>query len=258
MSQSADHYQDIYQRSVELEAQWLQFGAKPKADSIQALVADLAPPLESLCELGCGTGSVLEECMRRRLAKRYFAIDGSKDALEYVRQRNGSQVDTASHDLEAGAPDLGETFDLVVVSHVIEHLHNPKPLLRGLIGKCQYMVAEVPLENQPVPLATSWLKSNLLGRKRADNLSGHVQFFSRETFRSLIESTGWKILRERRYSPYDKEAIVFNYSRNHWPIWRGLTPYWLSRVAGQWLSSRLLNAHFAVLAVRECRPHVRQ
>src|ERR1035437_4255082 len=142
MSQSADHYQDIYQRSVELEAQWLQFGARPKADSIQALVADLAPPLESLCELGCGTGSVLEECMRRRLAKRYFAIDGSREALEYVRQRNGSQVVFACHDLEAGAPDLGVTFDLVAVSHVIEHLHNPRPLLLSLVGKCKYRSEE--------------------------------------------------------------------------------------------------------------------
>ena len=160
MSQSAEHYQDIYQRSLQGEARWLRFGARPKANSIQALVADLGHPLESLCELGCGTGGVLRECMRRRLAKRYFAIDGSREALEYVRQRNGSQVDTACHDLEAGAPDLCMTFDLSVASLVIEHLHDPRPLLRSLRGKCKYMVAEVPLENQPVPFTTSWLKSS--------------------------------------------------------------------------------------------------
>lgn len=189
--------------------------------------------------------------MRRRLAKRYFAIDGSKEALEYVRQRNGGQVALACHDLEAGAPDVGVTFDLAVVSHVIEHLRDPRPLLRSLIGKCKYLVAEVPLENQPAPWATAWLRSNLLGRRREDNSAGHVQFFSTGTFRRLIDSTGWKILREHRYSPYNRQVIVFNYARNHWPIWRGLAPYWLSRVAGRWLSSRLLNAHFAVLAVKE-------
>ncbi|MGO8818052.1 MAG: class I SAM-dependent methyltransferase [Terriglobia bacterium] len=251
MSQSADHYQEIYQRSLEVEARWLRFGARPKANSIQALVGGLGPPLESLCELGCGTGGVLSECMRRRLAKRYFAIDGSQVALEYVRKRNGSEVVLACHDLETGAPDLGVTFDLVVVSHVIEHLRNPEPLLRGLLGKCKYLVAEVPLENQAVPWATSWLKSNLLGRKREENLSGHVQFFSKGTFKSLIESTGWRIHREHRYSPYNRQAIVFNYTRNHLPVWRGLAPYWLSRLAGGWLSSRLLNAHFAVLAANE-------
>lgn len=248
MSESADHYQRIYRRSLEIEARWLRFGARPKANSIQALVSDLDHPLESLCEMGCGTGSVLRECMRRRLAKRYFAIDGSQEALEYVRRRNGGQVVLARHDLETGTPDLGVTFDLVVVSHVIEHLRNPEPLLRSLSGKCRYLVAEVPLENQPVPLATSWLKSNLLGRKREENLSGHVQFFSRGSFRGLMESTGWRILREHRYSPYNRQAIVFNYTRNHLPVWRGLAPYWVSRLAGGWLSSRLLNAHYAVLA----------
>ncbi len=251
MSQSAHHYQNIYESSLELEAEWLRLGAKSKADSVQALVADLALPLESLCELGCGTGAVLEECVRRRLAKRYFAIDGSKEALQYVRQRNGGQVVLACHDLEVGAPDLGVTFDVVVISHVIEHLRDPQPLLRSLIGKCEYLVAEVPLENQPVPWATAWLKSNLLGKKREDNLAGHVQFFSRGTFRSLIESTGWKILREHRYLPYNRQAIVFAYTRDHRPVWRGLAPYWLSRVAGRWLSSHLLNAHFAVLAAKE-------
>ena len=103
MSESADHYQRIYRRSLEIEARWLRFGARPKANSIQALVSDLDYRLESLCEMGCGTGSVLRECMRRRLAKRYFAIDGSQEALEYVRRRNGGQV-------VSGAPRPGNRY----------------------------------------------------------------------------------------------------------------------------------------------------
>jgi hypothetical protein len=61
MSKAAEHYQQIYRQDLELEAEWLRFGARAKAHSVDLLTRKLRRPLISLCELGCGTGAVLHQ-----------------------------------------------------------------------------------------------------------------------------------------------------------------------------------------------------
>jgi SAM-dependent methyltransferase len=247
MSASAAHYRRIYEAGLDAEAEWLRLGAQAKARSIELLTADLPQPLGTLCEMGCGTGAVLEECMRLGLGSRYYGLDSCAAALTYLHQRLGGRVGLVHHDLDAGVPE-GLAFDLVVLSHVLEHLATPDLLLRSLVGKCRYLLAEVPLENQPVPRAVTWLRSTLRGSSRQQNAAGHVQFFSRESFRGLIRAAGWTILRERFYLPYFKDLLVFASRRNKTPLWRALLPYYAFRLLGRRASSRLLNVHYALLA----------
>jgi SAM-dependent methyltransferase len=247
MSASAAHYRSIYEAGLDAEAEWLRLGAPAKAHSIKLLTADLPRPFGTVCEMGCGTGAVLEQCMQLGLGRRYYGLDSSTVALAHLHQQHGDRVTLVHHDLEAGVPEE-LTFDLVVLSHVLEHLATPQALLRSLVGKCRYLVAEVPLENQPVPHAIAWLRSTLGATSREQNAAGHVQFFSHESFRDLIRAAGWTILREHLYVPYFKHALVFSARRNKTPLWRALAPYYGSRLLGPWASSRILNVHCAVLA----------
>jgi 2-polyprenyl-3-methyl-5-hydroxy-6-metoxy-1,4-benzoquinol methylase len=247
MSASAAHYQSVYEAGLDSEAEWLRLGAQAKARSIKLLTADLSRPFDSVCELGCGTGAVLEECMRLGLGLRYYGLDSSTAALAYLHRHHGDRVGIVHHDLEAGVPeDL--VFDFLILSHVLEHLATPQLLLRSLVGRCRYLLAEVPLEKQPVPRAVAWLRSTLRARSREQNAAGHVQFFSRESFEDLIRAAGWTIVRQHLYVPYFKHSIVFSARRNKTPLWWALAPYYGSRLFGPWASSRLLNVHYAVLA----------
>jgi hypothetical protein len=249
MGQSSAFYQDIYRRDIAAEAQWLRLGATAKADSVDFLTSGLSRPFGVLCEMGCGTGAVLEECMRRGLARKYLGVDASEDALNWVSHSYGESVRLIHHDLDQGAPDLDAFADLVVISHVLEHLNQPELLLAGLLGKCGALLAEVPLENQPVPRTMAWARSTLSGRARWDNLAGHVQFFSKPSFRKLLARCGWKIAGERSYLAYDKGVILYSSQRNGLPPWKSLARYFVYRLLGDRIASRLLCTHYAVLAV---------
>ncbi|MGH9448250.1 MAG: class I SAM-dependent methyltransferase [Terriglobia bacterium] len=249
MSQSALFYQAIFQSRLDSEAEWLRQGAKAKADAIQALAAHLPHPLESLCEMGCGTGAVLEECIRRGLAKEYIGADASKEALDWVRRRNPGKINLIHHDLESGAPELGLLPSIVVLSHILEHLRNPEVLLASLCGKCNYLIAEVPLENQIFPNSRAWVRSKIFRKARTDNPSGHVQFFSRSSFRKLMASSGWKILAQRIYIPYQNIALLFSARSGESVPWRSLFPYFVFKLFGRRVASRILCVHFAILAV---------
>jgi hypothetical protein len=248
MTESASAYELIYRNNLAAEAAWLQLGATAKADSVDLLTAHLARPFTTLCEMGSGTGAVLDECRRRGLARNYLGVDSSEEALGWIHQRPSDAARLVRHDLENGAPELGMFVDLVVLSHILEHLGKPQLLLASLRNRCRWLVAEVPLENQPVPRSAAWIRSNVLGKSRCDNLAGHVQFFSKRSFRKLLARSGWRILGERTYLAYDKGAILYSARRNGSSPWRSLAPYFACKLLGNRAASRLFCVHYAVLA----------
>jgi 2-polyprenyl-3-methyl-5-hydroxy-6-metoxy-1,4-benzoquinol methylase len=251
MTESASAYEVIYRNGLAAEAEWLQLGGTAKAESVDSLTAPLLRPFATLCEMGCGTGAVLEDCMRRGLARNYIGVDSSAEALEWLWDRQHHAVRLVQHDLEAGAPDLGTPVDLMVLSHVLEHLGKPQGLLASLHNKCSWLVAEVPLENQPLPRALAWIRSKILGRPRHHNLAGHVQFFSKRSFCRLMVSTGWTIVSERTYLAYSKAAILYGARRNGSPLWRSFAPYFAVKLLGRRAATRLFCVHYAVLATTE-------
>jgi trans-aconitate methyltransferase len=247
MPQSSALYDDIYRRDIVAEAEWLRMGAKAKVDSIDLLISNLSRPVGVLCEMGCGTGAVLEECIRRGLACNYIGVDASEDALSWIRRTMSRSVRLIRHDLDQGAPPLDAFPDLVVISHVIEHLNDPEVLLAALRGKCGWLIAEVPLENQPVPRAMACIRSRLFKEPRSRNRAGHVRFFSRASFRQLLAHCGWNIIAERMYLAYRKETIVYASRRDGSPLWRNLVPYALAKLLGEKIASHLLCVHYALL-----------
>ena len=191
-----DHYAGIYEAEVELEAEWLRYGAPYKVDSVQALLGRHGVKPITLLELGCGTGAVITECQRRGLGMEFTGVDYSKDAIAYLKSHSHG-----IHCLEADITDpaftLNRSFDVVILSHVLEHLEDPLKFLQSMIGKVRfrYLVAEVPLED----LFASRLKN--IVRDRECNTAGHVQFFTEKTFRQLLLSADLELKVSMRYVP---------------------------------------------------------
>jgi len=179
MSKAAEHYQQIYRQDLELEAEWLRFGARAKAHSVDLLTRKLRRPLISLCELGCGTGAVLENCIKLGLASKWTAVDNSPEALQYVSDRLGSLVQTECSDI--GSPSCAAKAQVGVLSHVLEHLDDPSHILLAMHGRCDNLIAEVPLENQPIPRLMATIRWKLRGIRRESNKAGHIQFFSKNS-----------------------------------------------------------------------------
>jgi hypothetical protein len=94
-------------------------------------------------------------------------------------------------------------FDVVVVSHVLEHLESPDKFLAALIRNLdfRFAVIECPLED----LAASRVKN--LFRNRYENRAGHVQFFNRRTLSAVIRRH-LNIVDSRHYASWASAETV--------------------------------------------------
>jgi len=202
-----DHYAAIYASELDAQAKWLAFGAVEKANSIEILLRRVCFQPRTVLELGAGTGAIISELKRRNFAERYIAVDYSLEACDYMRQ-NLPDVEIICADVTTQLID--HDVDVVVVSHVVEHLEEPGRLLDAIARniRCQWIVIECPLED----LVASRLK-NLL-RDRMKNLAGHVQFYTAASLRKLI-SDHFHIADRRYYvTGMPKSVIDFLAEKN--------------------------------------------
>jgi SAM-dependent methyltransferase len=240
-----DYYKSLYASELDQEAEWLRRSAAYKVDSIETLLARHSIHAQTIVELGCGTGAVIRECRRRALARRYIAVDYSPDAINYLRA-NAPEVEAIQADISSPDFSLGGPVDVVVMTHVIEHLDDPHAFLAGTLQKLQpkYMVAEVPLEDLVVPRLQN------LNKDRRINISGHVQFFTPASFERLLTAHGLRILDRRRYIPiHSLDTIRFLQAKNklsHLGVSRMIASSVVKRALYP-LLARLHYSHYAVL-----------
>lgn len=243
-----DYYESLYASELDLEAEWLRRSAAYKVDSIQSLLQRHAIRPETILELGCGPGAVIRECSRRSMARRYVGVDYSPDAIAYLRA-NAPEIEAIQADINSQQFSMARPIDVVVLTHVIEHLDDPSAFLSGMLQKVpfRYLVAEVPLEDLLAP------KLQNLGKDRRVNISGHVQFFKASSFDRLLTGHGLKILDRRRYIPiHSLDTIRFLQTKNQLSalgVSRMLASSVLKRALYP-LLSRLHYSHYAVLCER--------
>ena len=239
-----EHYQRIYREDLDDQAEWLRRSAREKVDSIERLLRENAISPTTILELGCGTGAVILECQRRGIADNYIAVDYSQHAIEYLKE-NSTGITAIAADITS-TPTLPLECDVVILSHVIEHIESPDQFLRS-VGNLNfsYLIAEVPLEDLPA----GKLKACLSDRTR--NPAGHVQFFTATLFQRLLTSNGFTILNSRRYVPtLDLDTIRFVCRKNGWGFLRRMRmeatfTYLLPVLRPLW--SKIYYAHYAAL-----------
>ena len=97
-------------------------------------LVDVIQPSDSVLELGSGTGEVIASVN----AKRRVGIDYDAAKIAVAKQRF-PDVEFAVADLR---DRLGEQFDVLILSHVLEHLDDPETVLRA--GNFSRIYVEVP------------------------------------------------------------------------------------------------------------------
>lgn len=241
-----DHFAALYRTELEQEALWLRYGAVEKANSVELLLNRNGIRPRTLLELGCGTGAVIAECQRRELATEFTAIDYSSEAIQYLAS-NSTGIRCMAADITDPAFRLDQSFDVVILSHVLEHLEEPLQFLRSLATRLHFrhLVAEVPLED----LLASRIKN--VFRDRTRNTAGHVSFFTQRSISRLLSAADLRPTDHRRYAPtLSRQMTLFATRRdrlsNISTILKMGTACYLPRVL-QPIWARLYHAHLAVL-----------
>lgn len=203
-----DHYESTYFDALERQAEWLNRSAGQKVDSIEQLLRRNRIMPGSILELGCGTGAVIGQLQERGLAKQYYGIDYSAKAIAYMKTEFPNIQSAVSDVMETANAFDEDSFDVVVCSHIIEHLEDPMSFLQAIGQQIHfdYLVAEVPLEDLFFGRVKALLKD------RSKNPAGHVQFFSRHSFLELVSANAYTVVDERVYAPcFNKETLKFAY-----------------------------------------------
>lgn len=177
-------------------SRWLATAGAEKARSIVDLVGT---PVENAIEIGCGTGAVLVELDKLGFAENLWACEPSAELFNQIPRDQIARLRAVENTTLEHAFD-GRSFDVAVLSHVVEHLLAPAKLINLALARARLVVVEVPIEAGPGGLARMTAK-RALGRDPLDNAAGHVQFFSRRSARKLVEFSGGRVVADHAYFP---------------------------------------------------------
>ena len=137
-----------------------------------------------MLDLGCWVGYLLDEARGRGWET--VGVEPSSFASTFARERLALDVRTAdllSADLERGS------FDAVVLGDVIEHFPDPA----GALDRIASLVAPDGVLYLALPDAGSRV-ARMLGARWWSVIPTHVQYFTRNSLRTLLGRHGWELL----------------------------------------------------------------
>ncbi len=218
--------------------EWRRLGAIDKSQNIRTLLGrETGAKIETVLEVGCGTGHVLVELARSGFAKNFVGIE--------IGAERGGEADTAGLPITiqsydgAAIPFPDSSFDLVYATHVLEHVPDERGFLHQLRRTTRkFVYIEVPLELH--------IRSSVKHLQHTLQI-GHINSYTMESFALTLETSGLKII--------DMELFDFSLPRHkfHSSYLKALPKMLLRRTAmsiNKRLSSKLFTYHCGAL----CRP----
>jgi SAM-dependent methyltransferase len=228
-----DFYEAGYAADDERMGRWRAIGARSKAAHVMTLCERAGLTPATVVEIGCGDGAVLAE-----LATWAGTVDGFELAENAANRARGRGVARKIETFDGEhVPAETDAYDLAVLSHVLEHVPNPLPLLKEAARVGSWVVVEVPLEDNR--------SARRPAKRRLSEEAGHLHAFNRQDVLRLVTEAGLEPRGEIMDAlPYEHHAFFDG------PIKGGAK--WLTRAAIHRVGAgeRLFTLHYAVLATR--------
>jgi SAM-dependent methyltransferase len=158
-----------------------------------ALMAFVPKSTKRALDVGCGSGMHARQLQARGMAVDGITISGSEHASAVSACEN-----CWVHDLEAGLPaGLASTYDLIICSHVLEHLRWPERILLALKSRLQPRSGRL-LVALPNVLFYKNRARLLLGRFEYQDSgimdASHFRWFTFRSARRLVEQCGYRVI----------------------------------------------------------------
>jgi 2-polyprenyl-3-methyl-5-hydroxy-6-metoxy-1,4-benzoquinol methylase len=175
-----ENYDDYYDAA---DAEWRRIGALDKAENIVSLCSGI--PRGTILEIGAGDGAILQRLAELGFGDKLYAVEISKSGVEAIQLRGIPGLAEARLFDGYRLPYDDATFDVAILSHVVEHVEFPRQLLYEASRVARYVFIEVPLEDM------SRLPEDYVFDK-----VGHINQYSRRTIRWLAQSSGLRVVRQ--------------------------------------------------------------
>lgn len=146
-------------------------------------------PTDCVLDLGSGHGDMSNKMAD--FSKKVVGVDYVMGDIEIAKSKhNKPNLSFIYGDAFDYLKDCKEEFDVIILSHIIEHIDNPKDFIEKCIPHTKRIFIEVPDYDKTYLNHYRTLLNNKLQYADAD----HVWEFDREELVELIKSTGLNII----------------------------------------------------------------
>jgi SAM-dependent methyltransferase len=191
----------------------------------------------SICEVGCGAGSVLAELRTAYPEAKLYGYDIAPAAARFWPRHTASNIDFQVGDF---ATVNKRNYDALLLLDVIEHVRDPFAFLVGLRGSARYFVLHIPLDLSAISVVRE--EPILEVRRRV----GHIHYYTKALALSLLEESGFKVIQ------WEYSGAAFNAPRRTWKSKVAAAPRWLAFRLNRDLGVRALGGEtLVVLAVAQ-------
>lgn len=187
-------YDEFYQKHDEA---WRMLSAKFKAQHIMDVCREHA--FNKVLEVGAGDGSILKTLADHNFALEYHAVEISESGVEHIKTRNITNLKSVQVFDGYHLPFGDNSVDLIILSHVLEHVEHERLLLRELKRVARYFVIEVPRD----------YKQGVDDRIKHFLAYGHINVYSPTSLRYLLRTEGFEIEKDLT-SMIEPQVTKFN------------------------------------------------
>jgi len=136
---------------------------------------------QSILEIGCGEGFVLDYLAKREPDINLLGIDINKDAIKMASMISASMIKYICANGQ-NIPFQDNSFDLVILSEVLEHVEEPEQTLKDAIRVSKsYLLITIPLEPYFQTVA------NILNSLKLADDPDHINFWTKSEFQRWLK-----------------------------------------------------------------------
>ena len=187
-------YDDFYNTN---DVAWRMLGAKYKAQNILEVCKNIKP--KKILEVGAGDGSILHYLNEWNFGDELHALEIAQSGVEKIKNLNLKKIIAAQTFDGYQIPYPDDSFDLIILAHVLEHVEHERILLRELKRVAKYIVIEVPKDYR---LGVDKRMKHFLDY-------GHINMYTPTSLRFLLKSEGLELVADK-VSMTTPEVNYFN------------------------------------------------
>ena len=189
---------------------------------------------DKVLDFGCGNGVLTYLLKCNGFGKNILGVDISRKGIQNA-QNFFSKSGLSFKPLDEFWLKNKERFNVILSSHVFEHINNPDETLKKIQNLSDWFIIEVPLENAFWPNLISTIRR----KPRVNNPLGHVNFWSKNSFQHFIENNNYLVVKDYQYA----SAPFSKYS--HWV--KCLFQRFILKIFGINIYGYLMATHYIVL-----------
>jgi len=174
-------YDNYYENNDET---WRMLGAKYKVEHILAVCKGYT--FNKVLEVGAGDGVILKLLSEKNFAPELHAVELSASGVERIKERNIASIKSVQEFDGYHLPFEDDSMDLIILTHVLEHVEHERLLLREIKRVAKMVVIEVPRD----------YRAGVDTRIKHFLAYGHINVYTPTSLRYLLLTEGLEVVKD--------------------------------------------------------------